>query len=339
MNIFISFFIDQLRGAAVMSNSTNSSNIIKLTIDLKALDTAQNSFYGIFIVLGVPINLWFLVALLRSPEFQARLRNKLVSSLLVAQLLETGVIMSVYLIVKFVFRSRSFTPEMCSVMSLSRNLTIIQDFIANWTVVLIVAVFLAQVNDFDLSHRLTPLALRIVGIGLPAIPWFVSLLLIPIITKVEAIPKFFCVLAKKQSMVIFKSLDCIVPILAATVLLAVAAFQKRRRYAAGSGVMKSELIGRGPQIDSVIPYVVIVSTAIVFDSPNMTRFFGYPFENWNSRIIFVYVSHLLVNARSVVMPAILLLLPDVRERIKTWRPWYRPAQGIDLTVGYTTEQA
>ncbi|CAL1545776.1 unnamed protein product, partial [Lymnaea stagnalis] len=52
-------------------------------------------------------------------------------------------------------------------------------------------------------------------------------------------------------------------------------------------------------------------------------------------LLFVVISVLLSDARVYLIPVSWLLFGDVRERLRTWRPWYRPGPGIDLTVNYS----
>ena len=56
-------------------------------------------------------------------------------------------------------------------------------------------------------------------------------------------------------------------------------------------------------------------------------------------LIFTSTSMAVSASRSALLPLAFLFLRDIRERIKTWRPWRRGAAptGIDLTVAYHTE--
>ncbi|BFZ20415.1 hypothetical protein BsWGS_23453 [Bradybaena similaris] len=215
----------------------------------------------------------------------------------------------------------------------------------NWQLVILIAVFLAQIKDFDPTSKLSSGAATLGTIGLLVFPWAASLVIIPVITheywKYSSYLYYGCLGIHPDSGEVFRSIDTAVPLVLAVVLVIIAAFFKYRRFNLrdSSRSMRVELIGRGPEIDNTLFYVVAVAVAIVCDLPQLLVRFdvfvpGIRSLHW---FITIIVSQIVSEIRVILMPITWLLLPDVRQRIKTWRPWYRPSPGIDLTMTYTKE--
>ncbi|BFZ20418.1 hypothetical protein BsWGS_23456 [Bradybaena similaris] len=210
---------------------------------------------------------------------------------------------------------------------------------------MLIAVFLAQTKDFDPTSKLSSGAATVGTIGLLVFPWVASLVIVPVSThaywKYSQYKFYDCQSLHPDSMSLFRSIDTAAPLVLAVVLVIIAAFFKYRRFHLrnSSRSMQVELIGRGPEIDNTLFYVVAVAVAIVCDLLQLLVRFNVNFPqrrilHW---LIVVIVSGILSEFRVILMPITWLLLPDVRQRIKTWRPWYRPSPGIDLTLTYTKE--
>src|SRR5204862_422601 len=125
---------------------------------------------------------------------------------------------------------------------------LIQDFIGNWLLVMMISVFIAQIEDFNLKTKLTPLGVTLGTIGLMVLPWIASGVIIPVVVHeyyhdLEMAPKG-CSYPTADALTIFKSFDTAVPILLAIILVAVAAFLKYRRFTRGfsNNSMHTELI-------------------------------------------------------------------------------------------------
>uniref|UniRef100_A0A0B7BJK5 G-protein coupled receptors family 1 profile domain-containing protein n=1 Tax=Arion vulgaris TaxID=1028688 RepID=A0A0B7BJK5_9EUPU len=317
------------------TNVTDTTNYNSLDVSLYML-----IYYTLAIIIyvcGTLINIWFLAAILSSQDMRSRLRNKLICNTIILHLVDGILVMPIatgsYL---------SGSDYNCVLQTALDSIRQIQDFIGNWLLVMLIVVFIAQIQDFNPGIKLTPRAVIVGTIGLLTFPWIVSIIVVPITTheiyyKVTGI-RGSCFPALQDAITIFKYLDTVLPILLAVILLAVAAVLRYRRFTSGS--MQIELINRGPEIDNTFAYVTAVVVSILCDFLQIIVFIGNVnlYRYGLSTMFTMYaITFLLADLRVVLMPLTWLLLTDVRQRIKTWRPWYRPAAGIDLTVTYSKE--
>uniref|UniRef100_A0A0B7BJ48 G-protein coupled receptors family 1 profile domain-containing protein n=1 Tax=Arion vulgaris TaxID=1028688 RepID=A0A0B7BJ48_9EUPU len=206
--------------------------------------------------------------------------------------------------------------------------------------------FQLKIQDFNPRMKLTPRAVTIGTIGLLAFPWIASLVIVPIILQEfhfrETGIRENCFIQTQDSLQIFKSVDTATPILLAIIFLVVAAVLRYRglHWGHSSGSMQIELISQGPEIDNIFAYVTAVVVSILCDllllitTFNNDLFLNYGISAW---LTVKTTSFIMSDMRIILMLLPWLLLTDVRQRIRTWRPWYRPADGIDLTVTYSKE--
>ncbi|BFZ20419.1 hypothetical protein BsWGS_23458 [Bradybaena similaris] len=330
-----------------MAEHTNSSNVTYTDfIDYSSIKEAirvQGAITIVIAIVGTTLNLWFLAAMLSLADVRSRLRNKIICSSFVLHLISGTIILPVIGCYELISFSIS-----CVQHSILAHLYFITELISNWQLVMLLAVFLAQIMDFDPTSKLSSGAATLGTIGLLVLPWAASLVIVPVITheywKYSPYQYYDCHNIHPDSMDAFRSLDTAVPIVLAIVLLIIATYFKYRRFNLrnSSQSMHVELIGRGPEIDNTCVYVLAIAVSIVCDLPQLLMTFDVSLYQTNQIVkwyITVIVANLMNDIRVILMPITWLLLPDIRQRIKTWRPWYRPAPGIDLTMTYAKETA
>uniref|UniRef100_A0A0B7BJJ9 G-protein coupled receptors family 1 profile domain-containing protein n=2 Tax=Arion vulgaris TaxID=1028688 RepID=A0A0B7BJJ9_9EUPU len=324
------------------SNETNRTNAtVYYSHDYNTVYYIVSTFEIFLVVTGTLLNAWFLVAILRSSQMRSSLRNKIICNSLVLNLAETLIYLPVFLTVYM--SDMSYTCTLYSVLS---NLRLVQDFIGNWLLVMLIIVFIAQIQDFNPRMKLTPRAVTVSTIGLLVFPWISSIVVVSIIIQ-EFYFRFRyarvgCLYATYGALEVLKSVDTAVPIILAVILLVLSAFLKYRRLHRGhsSESIQIELISRDLKIDNTFVYVAAVLVATTCDIlqfinyVNRRAFSHYGETTW---MILILLARFISDARVILMPLPWLLLTDVRQTIKTWRPWYRPADGIDLTVTYSKE--
>ncbi|BFZ00697.1 hypothetical protein BsWGS_03736 [Bradybaena similaris] len=148
-----------------------------------------------------------------------------------------------------------------------------------------------------------------------------------------------CFFSTEAAVKVFTSLDTAVPLTLSGLLLMVTAVLKYRRYPQGrsSDTLRAQLIDAGSQIDPLHPFTAIFVTAVASDFCMMFFFYNLRlFSRLEIKIwIDFYVAFVtLPYLRIIVVPVMLLLFPDIRERIKIWRPCRRLTLRSDLVVTY-----
>ncbi|XP_059144010.1 uncharacterized protein LOC131931287 [Physella acuta] len=327
-------------------NSTNST-LIKKRYDFSTVINVMIASDSFVVILGAVINVWLVAAILSSPELRARFRNKIIVCLSVCFLTESFLRAPIELVVHSSFKKRR-KGFGCLLMSVMANIQLLQDFISNWYVVMLLLVFVAQIKDINPRAKLQPLAITFGTAVVLFLPWLLSLITIP--SVMSSYSRVFvynstrywssCIYPTSESLLIFKSLDSAVPLLTTLVLMILAIVFRRQRFRRGFSAtgMRVELISQGPAIDTLPAYIALVTTAIfcnVIDA--LLCFDVIVIAPWQ-RLYFIIVSHVVSDTRAYLMPLTWLLVPEIRDRLKTWRPWYRPGKGIDLTVSFDREQ-
>ncbi|BFZ20416.1 hypothetical protein BsWGS_23455 [Bradybaena similaris] len=328
---------------SAITNRSNATNATYAYADYSSLKTAADVEYALLLlmsIVGTPVNLWFLAALLSSADLRSRFRNKIICNNCILHLVTCVIIIPV---ASYYYSNYEYIS--CVQQSMLWHLYFLIELAGNWQLVILIAVFLAQITDFDPTSKLSSGAATLGTVGLLAFPWAASLVTVPVIThaywKYSSFQYYDCMGLHFDSAAAFRSIDTAAPIILAVVLVIIAAFFKYRRFHLrnSSRSMHVELIGRGPEIDNTLFYVVAVAVAIVCDLPQLLVRFdvNFPQSRILQWLIVVIVSDILSEIRVILMAITWLLLPDVRQRIKTWRPWYRTSPGIDLTLTYTQE--
>ncbi|CAL1541671.1 unnamed protein product [Lymnaea stagnalis] len=309
----------------------------------------------IMLPLGLALNAWMLLAIVTSPDMRRRMRNKLIASFCIQHLLES--LIQLPMNIDGISRFLNGQSVSCHHISAIFHTYLMQDFISNWTLVIFVAVYMAHVCDYRPQARL-PAALPacraafailnkpvVASSALLASPWILACLIFPPLIFSQSMVKLVsygdCYVETYRGYFIFKSLDNAIPLLLALGLLVTAAVFRRRRLSGGIAVRGAqvELIERGPDVDSWHPYAAAVSVVGVCEV-------GFTLSFWWSTILDVWIKltidvvFIIINWTKVIMMFFpWLLFPDVRDRIKTWRPWRRERGRPDLTLVFTKEQA
>ncbi|CAG5116616.1 unnamed protein product [Candidula unifasciata] len=288
-------------------------------------------------VVGSVVNLWFLAAILSSPEVRSRLRNKIICNRFILHLLNCTIILpnSIHLTGQRIIS--------CLHYAIVDNLVLMHQLIANWLLVMLLAVFIAQIEGFNPRTRLSPKSAILGTAVLLVFPWIASLVIVPVIiheyTKHLKTSWACFFTAGLDSLQVFRSIDTALPIFLAVLLVIIAAVLRRRRFALGntSGSIQAELFEPGPEIDNTLPYVVAVVVSTACDLLRLILDLNHPTfadEFWPFMRTWVAAT-ILNESRALLMPITFLLLPDIRQRIKTWRPW--PSARTDLTVTFHKE--
>ncbi|CAL1541674.1 unnamed protein product, partial [Lymnaea stagnalis] len=282
------------------------------------------------IAFGILPNLWILLATLTSQDLRARMRNKIVCSFCVLHLLDCLLFMPMW--IEAIRLSKRYGIFNCNLFNFITLIYLLQDFISNWTLVLLVVVFIARICDFKPYAGLTSLTTTLGTYAILISPWVASLVIIPgvrnslwysYLKSNNISTTDGCVYSTPDAFLVIKSLDTAVPLFTAVALMVTAVVLRRRRFTRGfSGDMEVELIERGPEVDSHFGYTAAVVVSFVCDFATAFMIFDLIEIRMTQRWVFSLVAYVMSQTQVFLTPLPWLLFPDIRERVKTWRPWH-----------------
>ncbi|XP_059144011.1 uncharacterized protein LOC131931288 [Physella acuta] len=329
------------------TNGTDWHPSVRLQNFLKAVLRVYISSDSLCIILGNVINIWLLLAILTSSDIRSRIRNKILACLCVCNIAESSILAPLELSLNL----RQVDRNVCILVELMYHLQCVLDFCSNWYLVIIFILYIIQIKDIDVSVYVNPTFHKIGPVLLVVSPMIIAILTVPVIMKVyhdEFLNlhkiSYTCVFPTYSSLMIFKILDSVLPILMVIILLVIALYLRRQRLLIESsgGSMEVELINRTSPLDNVLPYVLAVAATFVCNILEVVYSLSSDlhersdFYTWFG---FRTAQRFLLESRTYILPLSWIFLKDIGERIKTWRPWYRPGPGIDLTVMYSKENA
>lgn len=309
-------------------NVTGNSTFEYEDYDASIWDVTLTADY-LAIPLGTLTNLWLLLALLTSRGIRSRMRNKLICSLSFLYLLNSSL--------AFPIQRKIFNSFMagygisCHSLSAVHHVDLMQDFISNWTVVLMVAAFLTKTSGYKPCGGFKLQTIDIGTYAVLAFPWLASFVTVPAITHAthylekrnRNVSTFDeCVFTTDDSYRVVKSLDTFVPLVAAVAMLVAAVVVRRRRFAgASSSGSKVHLLDGGQEVDKVYGYAAALVLTFTIDVLDVvgTLVTSKTYSAYTPTI--VVTVYFLTQSKVYLSFLPWLLFPDIRERIKTWRPW------------------
>ncbi|GFS15638.1 hypothetical protein ElyMa_003192300 [Elysia marginata] len=327
------------------SNITNSSkrHVSKYFEDYRMVVTWTLAIETVFMVVGTGLNLWFLLSILTSKDLRVRMRNQLIVNLNAVHLLQTTVKCPVLIlknaaVLHRVLLTREF---FCHTYSIITSADQTQSFIADWLMVFIVGIFIANIMDVDVASKWTPQVSRFSKAAMHLLPWVVAIVVTPIGIS-QATRWYPCLVIPWRKLYIFETVYTIIPTAITLLLMVIAIVLRYRRFSHGSRTgganMGVQLIGKGAEIDNTFAYVFAAFLCVACEVCHLI--FSFEIIEWKYRgLKYHMASYLVSDSRVILMLLPWLLLPDIRQRLRSWRPWQREAAGIDLTIAYGKESS
>lgn len=235
------------------------------------------AFSAIYIVVGIPLCVWFVWCILSSPEMRSIFRYQLICAVLITYNIKS--VISGILEASIILNNGEGIH--CSVYTFEHFFRLFSEFTTSWMVVVLLFVYLTQLLDFDPSLTLTPLAMTLGKVVLSLLPFTVGVIVVPSVAA-GTNPYYMdnndmCMfLYTPAALMTFAILDYVGPIFISIVLLAIASYLYYRRFHHGfvtSPGMRSELVGRGPKVDFVLAYVAAVCTDLIIRLPSIVNLF------------------------------------------------------------------
>ncbi|CAL1541675.1 unnamed protein product [Lymnaea stagnalis] len=317
-----------MNASRTFSNRARSyGDIVSLLMTLmQVIDTSDY----VALAFGILPNLWILLATLTSQDLRARMRNKIVCSFCVLHLLNCLLFMPMRIEVTRL--RRLYYKINCDFYNFVTLMELLQDFIFNWTLVLLIVVFVARICDFKPYAGLTSLTTTLGTYAILISPWVASLVIIPgvrnslwysYLKSNNISTTNGCIFSTSDTLLVIKSLDTAVPLLISVALMVTAVVLRRRRFTRGfSGDMEVELIERGPEVDGHFGYTAAVVVSFVCDFATAFMIFDLIEIRMTQRWVYYTVAYVMSQTKVFLTPLPWLLFPDIRERVKTWRPWH-----------------
>ncbi|RUS75774.1 hypothetical protein EGW08_016460 [Elysia chlorotica] len=321
-----------------MNNTTDGGSNASLVNTSEYRHALQAIYIShcVFVVIGTLLNLWLFFCIVTSKDLRERFRNQLICNMAVLHLTES--LIKSPIIVAFILKvlSGNTIEEPCHFIAAINNTERIQSFIVDWLLVFLVALFLAQVLGCSPPNKLTPLSLRIGKVLLHVLPWAAALVVTPSLVYFYQ-GENACLSPPYLSHFVFTSINTVTPVILSMVLAILATALSCWRRQSWASRMGANLINGPRDVDSCFAYIAAVVTTAACEICNVAF---YMYLKINMRFLgigFEAAALILSDSRVIFMVLPWLLLSDVRCRLKTWRPWYRPPPGIDLTVTYDKE--
>ncbi|CAG5127624.1 unnamed protein product [Candidula unifasciata] len=278
-----------------------------------------------FAVAGTLINVWFLAAMLLSHEIRSRMRNKIIVGVLVVNLTETVILCGFRSVVSVALMLEAYHLSHCIIYSVYESIYRIEDFVGNWYIVILLCVFASQAMQFKprLDQRWKNILTAVIFIS----PCLFAVFFVPL--TMYGYDFFYrsynsmCMTSSLEALKVFEIVGTIVPHTLTVLILVITAVLKRLRY---------QHTDDRSQMDPWYPFLAVLVTAVVSDV-SYTVFFMIPnpmdgLRSTTIEELFLAIS-IFTLLRVIIMPLVLLLFPDIRERIKVWRPCRQSAPPSD----------
>ncbi|KAK3803964.1 hypothetical protein RRG08_011358 [Elysia crispata] len=336
-------FGSEVSSKAQMANDANGNlGSYQEGNELLQAFTILLSFDSVYFVLTAAINSWLLASILTSETLRHKVRNQLICSLAILHLLDAFFINIIEITLSIGELKIWSWMCNCSLNQYLEVMNLICSAIADILIATLASVFLAQVLDFDPIWKLEPRRQKTGKFILLVFPWVFAGIAAPLTIKAIRAEGYYCHQADWSRYFIMKTAYTVVPLCLAIMITAAAVTLRRIRFVRDSitaqGIMYVQLSGSGPEIDNSLTYITAVIVSALCEITLLVVYFEAGSGKYRG-LIFIYTSMTVSASRSALLPLTFLFLRDIRERIKTWRPWRRGAApiGIDLTVAYHTE--
>ncbi|GFO00635.1 hypothetical protein PoB_002714000 [Plakobranchus ocellatus] len=271
--------------------------------------------------LGTILNLWFVIAILTSPFHRVKLRNQLICNLSIFYLAVALVKSPIMLFYSQLLLQDFEWATLCDSLTLSVQLELVSNFIQDWLIFFIVTDYLTTVARFDPSKWLHP---RLVNTGkfiIHILPWIASPalypLLVPLLSQLS-----WCITPLPNLVHTDVLFTMMAPVVASIVItfVAYALTCWRGSRHADSQELEHRLITQDGQIDNPLVYVFVMVVSVACEAAFLISVFMIATKTY-VKLIFLTAACEVSDARSVLMMLPWLLFPDIRDRLKSWRPW------------------
>ena len=269
------------------SNITNSSKRYSSFIDeYRMVMNWTLAMESVYMVVGTALNLWLIVSILTSRDLRVVMRNQLIVNMSLVNIVQTifkcptMVFKCVYILHRIMLTREFF----CHTYSIITTVEFVQSFIADWLMVFMVIIFITHILDIDLATKVTPQGSCICKAVMHLLPWLVAIIVTPISIS-QATRWYPCLLVPYRKLYIFETVYTIIPTCLTVLLMVVATILRFRRFSRGSntasGNMAVHLIGKGPEIDNTLAYLLAAGICVLCEICNLI--FVFEVISWKYR--------------------------------------------------------
>ena len=260
-----------------MANKTNgSSRSYHDPDELRQAITILLATDSVFFVLTAAINSWLLASILTSETLRHKVRNQLICSLAILNLLDAFFINAVEIILWISFLKGGMYNK-CSLNQYLEVMNLICSAIADILIATLASVFLAQVLDFDPISKLDTRRQKIGKFIFFVFPWVFAGIAAPLSLMAIRAEGFYCHYADWSRYFILETVYTVVPLCLAIMITAAAVTLRCIRFAQGSitaqGIMYAQMRRSGPEIDNSLTYIAAVCVGSVCEITLLVVYF------------------------------------------------------------------
>lgn len=296
----------------------------KVEHDLDTVNRIFLAFSSAVFALGTLLNTWFLLAVMTSQSHRSKLRSQLLCNLCVLHLGVSLVKSPLMVFFSKLLLDAAYWSTMCDSLSLAIPLELVHSFLLDWLLVFTATVYLASVLGLDPAKRIGKRAVAVGKVLLNTLPWIASPALYPLLRDLFVSPDW-CqnqVATRKHT---YALVNLTVPTLACIVIISVACglYCKRVSGATGKKSLWNRMLRHEGGIDNPLIYFLTVGMSAALEGAFIFCVFKLAMGD-TVRMPLLAVSCAVSSSRSVLLLVPWVLLPDVRDRLRTWRPWDSP---------------
>ena len=257
-------------------NVTGSREFVKAL----AIDLCSDS---LTILLGSIINLWFFISIVSSRELRSKLRNQVICSVTLYQLVKLFLFL---LPQDFQVVSRSFptVPTLftkCSFVDYMYTFSLADSIIPHYSIAILSFVFLAQVFDYDPTSNIRWTIVRMARFALLLFPWVLGFAAAPPSLVLISHSGYPCLTIDRSKIYALVIAYTFVPIVMSLVVVLTAAVFKCRRF----HYQDQRLMGRDAQVDSSLTYLAAVVVCILCGAGEVARCIDFTTRSYNWRYV------------------------------------------------------
>ncbi|GFR81065.1 hypothetical protein ElyMa_004060500 [Elysia marginata] len=289
--------------------------------DMDTVNRIFLAFSSALFGLGTLLNAWFLLAVMTSQPHRTRLRSQLFCNLCVVHFGVSMIKSPVMVFFSKLLLDAAYWSTMCDSLSLTVPLEMVYSFILDWLLVFTITVYLANVLDFDPTRTLGPRVVNAGKVFINILPWVASPALFPLLRDLFP-AQDWCIKQVSSNRQKFALVNLMAPsvVCIVTVSVAFVLYCRRINRTSDSGSMWDRIFRHGGEMDSPLPYAVAIGINAACEGAFIFCVFKLALGS-TVRMTVMTSSSCVSASRAVLVLLPWILLPDVRERVGTWRPW------------------
>ncbi|RUS83480.1 hypothetical protein EGW08_008730 [Elysia chlorotica] len=288
-------------------------------------------FESLLCVAGTLANLWFLWSILSSSRLRRSMRNQLLCNLMIAHLVQTLIVSPVEIAEYIHIINPPWDFDVyCRLEAMENIVGHIHSALTDWIIVFLVGLYCANRLNLNLAAKVGPRLGTMCQVAIHTIPWIIVVTATSV-TFSKFVGLGRCQYVPSYQKFLLETFYTIIPsILSVLMLLALCVMVRRQSDIAHTDMRRQADLALSS--DRMVAYVAIVGITWVCEIANITTTLQKQIDKVGTGYWMECMINLISGYRALLGLLPLLFLPDILDRVKTWRPWQpqiEPAR-IDL---------